>query len=317
MSISWLNLWEKRMGAAAGRQHCGGGRRSRSSIKLALETLERRLVPTIFLNAGIPLIEVHSITGVGFRENVIATMSGTKNGVTDTNKSDFHALVNWGDGQWHPADVAPNTNGTAAATFLIKGDYVYDNAVQAQPIQVEVTGPDDPTPQPTQTALAFVTDMPSGIAGTIPPLVSYSLAPSNVTVSLNAGIPLREVYSYTDVGFRENVIASLSGTVNGMTDTNKSDFHAFVNYGDNNQWFPADIAPNTNGTIAATFLIKGDYVYDHAVDSTNPNPIVVYVMGPDGTSTSSETAKGFVSDMPSGIPGRPHPWCRTPWPRPT
>jgi hypothetical protein len=130
VSISWLNLWAKRKGAAAGRQPCGVGRRSRSSIKPAVETLEQRLVPTISLNAGIPLREVYSYTGVGFRENVIASLSGTKNGVTDTNQFDFHAFVNWGDSnQWFPADIAPNTNGTFFATFQIKGDHVYDTAV--------------------------------------------------------------------------------------------------------------------------------------------------------------------------------------------
>ena len=124
--------------------------------------------------------------------------------------------------------------------------------------------------------------------------MSYSLAPSNVTVSLNAGIPLYQPNFNAGDSTTNHVIASLSGTVNGVTDTTASDFKGFANYGDSNQWFPVDIVPNTSGA-SATFLVEGSHSYQNATNPASPSPIVVYMMGPDGTSESSQTSQANVA----------------------
>jgi hypothetical protein len=237
-------------------------------------------------------------------------MSASVDGVPDTTASDFHALVNWGDSdQWFPADIAANAGGVGPATFLIKGTHVYDKACASNNpyhVVVFVMGPDG-TSTSDETGHANVFDMPSGIAGTPPPQVAYSLPPSNVGIALNPQSGQVGLFCYTGVGFRENAVASMSASVDGVPDTTASDFHALVNWGDTDQWFPADIAMNAGGVGPATFLIKGTHVYDKACASNNPYHIVVFVMGPDGTSTSDETGHANVFDMPSGIAGTPPP----------
>ena len=70
---------------------------------------------------------------------------------------------------------------------------------------------------------------------------------------------------------------------------------------------PCDSAAWTNADIVApanspqTILVKGSHIYS----TPGTYPIVVYAQGADGTSTSGETVRVTVSQMPSGIPGTP------------
>src|SRR5262249_36160601 len=127
-----------------------GSRRVRKSsrpgaIKLRLEAMEERLVPTTTFNLSFRSpVNLDSYAGVGFHENEIATLTGFVNGKVDPNISDFHAQVNWGDSsQWFPADLAPAKDGTSTQ-FYVKGDHVY-NQVGDFSIQVQAIGPDGAT----------------------------------------------------------------------------------------------------------------------------------------------------------------------------
>ncbi len=128
----------------------------------------------------------------------------------------------------------------------------------------------------------------------MPPPVPTSLAPTNVALSTSG---VASIISDTGVGFQENAVATLSGTVNGQTDPYATDFHAWINWGDSNQWTAADIA--TTGS-AGQFLVKGSHVYAQAASQYD---IVVYVVGPDGTTSTQQTAAAIVSDLPNGIVG--------------
>ena len=106
---------------------------------------------------------------------------------------------------------------------------------------------------------------------------------------------------YAGVGFQENDIASLNGYVNGQADLKVSDYHAQINWGDSNQWDMADLASANPGSPGSGFLVKGSHIYAQA----GTYHVVVYAQGADGTSTSRETVRITVSQMPSGIPGTP------------
>src|SRR5262249_14904457 len=143
-----------------------------------------------------------------------------------------------------------------------------------------------------QTASARVSNLPAGLPGIEPPSVASSQAPTNVQVSLIGGY---SISSYAGVGFRENLVAGLSGNLNRVPDPHAGDFHAFVNWGDSSQWFPADVAPNTGGA-GPSFLVKAGHVYAQA---NQQYPVVVYAIGPDGTSVTSQTAGVRVSNLPA------------------
>jgi hypothetical protein len=240
---------------------------------------------------------IDSYTGVGFTENVVAQLAGYVNGSLDTTMSDFHAEVNWGDGSgWESASLAPTmTNGLP---FLVKGSHVYTDAGQYS-IQIEAIGPGGVTSSAYTTASALVNDLPSGQPGTPPPAPPTSRPPSNVSVSFGTA---GAIDTYAGVGFIQNVVASLSGTLNGYTDTTMSDFHAEINWGDGTGWTSASLAPTMTGS-GMPFLIKGSHVYA----DPGTYSIVVYATGPDGTSSSYDTCTAQVSMMPSGQPGTSPP----------
>lgn len=257
-----------------------------------LEELEDRRVPTTLINLT-SVGTISSYAGVGFRENVLAGLTGYVNGVLDPNAGDFSAQVNWEDGSgWQAADIGSN-NGGSGGTFLVKGGHVYSQ-VGIYNIQVQAFGPGG-TSQTGQTVDASVANMPSGIPGTVPPAVTPSVSPGNVFLSQTS---VGTISSYAGVGFQENVTAGLTGYLNGQLDNQADHFHAFINWGDSDQWFAADIGSN-NGGGGGTFLVKAGHVYNQA----GSYHIVVYAIGADGTSRSSETSSAAVANMSSGIPG--------------
>jgi len=268
-----------------------------------LEQLEgRRLL------AGDVKIELYgaytldSYAGVGFQENEVATMQAQKNGQADTNKGDFQAQIQWGDGGSSTGDlVYLGTNGNWA-DYQIKGSHVYQNTGTNIPINLTVTGPDGTSVSfyPNDIDYADVAAMPSGMTGTQPSAGSNSMPPANVQIQLYGAYTLD---SYAGVGFQENEVATMQAQVNGQADATLSDFHAQINWGDSATWDSADLVYlGTNGNWA-DYLIKGSHVYQQP--NTNI-PIVVYATGPDGTSTAfypNDIDSADVVAMPSGIPG--------------
>jgi hypothetical protein len=288
------------------RRPAAGSPQRLRSWQPRLEILEDRVTPTTVLSIE-PDSTISSYAGVGFQQNAVAGLSGTVNGLPDVNPNDFTAQINWGDSTgFQNASLAVNNGGGEfSTTFLVKGSHVY-STVGSYMIEVQATGPGGTTSQPQQVATAEVSNMPSGIDGITPPAVNNPLGPSNVTVSIE---PDSTLVSYAGVGFQENAVAGLSGTLNAQTDTHKTDFHAFINWGDSNQWFAADIASNQGGgAFSTTFILKASHVYAVA----GSYHIVVYAMGADGTSRTLETSTGEVSNMSSGIPGTQPPPLATP-----
>jgi PKD repeat protein len=216
-----------------------------------------------------------------------ANLIGTLNGLPDSKPGDYRAEIDWeGNGQFEPADIVK----TASGSLVVKGSHVYDQQGTYDVLVIAV-GPGGST-DAEETAKVIVTDMPSGIPGTPPDPQPALLPPSDVTVSLGG---FYQFTSFAGVGFQENVIANVAGTLNGRLDNKPGDYVARVNWGDSDQWDDADIVKNSSGSL----LVKGTHTYAQQ----DEYPVVVYVNGPDGTSASEYTAKVIVTDMPSGIPG--------------
>jgi hypothetical protein len=194
------------------------------------------------------------------------------------NVAHYQARVNWGDsGAWDSAEIARAAN---SGPFLIKGTHVYADQ-GTYPVVAYLNGADG-TSKAVYTASVIVSPMPSGIAGTQPDGVTSPLGPSDVTVSAGGFFTLQVT---AGVGFDAQRVASILGTLNGLSDSNLSDYHAQINWGDSADWDPGQLL-SANGTIGVygshTYQVQGTY------------PIVVYVNGADGTSASQNTASAIV-----------------------
>jgi hypothetical protein len=262
----------------------------RPGVRPALEALEERCVPTVNMILYSTSLS-SSYAGVGFTQNVVAEFAASVNGFQDRTASDFRVQVDWGDGTgWTNADLALKGDGSSIP-FQVKGSHVY-NQIGTFDVTVLATGPDGST-LTRQTARASVAQMPSGLGGSVPPVPARSLLPSQVSLllyseSLNP--------SLTGVGFAQNVVADLDGSLNGQQNKTVSDYHAYINWGDSTDWTPATIVPTTGWSIP--FQVKGSHVYE------NPGTydVVVYAVGPDGTSLSRDTARASVSGNPVPTP---------------
>jgi predicted chitinase len=275
-------------------------------VELILERLEERCVPSTFLQLFTGP-SIHSYTGVGFKENEVATLAASVNGAPDPNSSDFKVQIQWGDGQTSAADLVYMGNNGSFADYLVKGSHVYQQANgNGIPVSAVATGPEG-TSTSSHTSTAYVAPMPSGIPGTVPPSQGTPTAAADVNIQL---FTASTIQSYAGVGFRENVVASLAISLNGQPDPNLSDVHAEINWGDSESWTKGDLVYMGNNGSFADYLIKGSHVY--AKTNGNGIPIVVYASGPDGTSTSDQTSTAYVSPMPSGIPGTVPPSQGTP-----
>lgn len=230
-----------------------------------------------------------SYAGLGFQRNLAANLHGTLNGQPDNQIGDFQAKIDWeGNGRFEPADLVLLGNGN----FQVKGSHKYAQQGTYQ-VSVQATGPCGTTDGPRQTTTVTVSPMPSGIPGKPAAQAANAGAARDVTVNL-AGVS--GLVSFTGVGFRENLVASLHGTLNGQPDNNLGDYQAQVNWGDSDQWDTADLVPLGNGN----FQVKGSHTYQQ---QGTAYPVVVYVNGADGTSTARHTSLVTVSPMPSGLPG--------------
>jgi hypothetical protein len=278
---------------------------------------------------------IASYAGVGFQRNDVAYLLASVNGAPDTNKSDFHPQINWGDSNSSTGNlVYEGLYNSSYAEYLIKGTHTYQqaNPNNGYSVSVSVNGPDGTSDGPQQTATAYVNDMPSGMPGMGPTLPVNLPDAENVQLLLfGAQGPYTSggsITSYDSVGFQRNDVAYLLASVNGAPDQTLSDFTAQINYGNVADWWLGDLVyEGLYNSSYAEYLIKGTYTYQqhgvyanalklnggHFIEGTqayqqantnNGYPIVVYVYGPDGTSISGQTATGYVADMPSGIPGR-------------
>ena len=232
---------------------------------------------------------INSYAGVGFQANAIANLSGNLSGQLDTTASDFQGYINWGDSnQWSPATFAINTpnNGNY---FIVKGSHVYAQAGTYH-IVLYAAGKDGTSlTQLTSTATVTNLTLPSGVTA-LPPTTTTPTGLQDVQLVLagyGPGLNPATLNSYQGVGFQANAVATLNGVVNGQTDTNLSDFQAYINWGDGNQWTQAALAKNTGGS-GEEFVVEGSHVYNTSGTFT----IVVYAVGPDGTSLTQPDSAG-------------------------
>jgi hypothetical protein len=245
------------------------------------------------------VVSLSSFAGVGLRENVVANgLEVSVNGQLDLNKNDFQARINWGDGSSSAGALVNTGSDSEKAFYTIKGSHIYNQTGRGIRVTVTVTGPEG-TSTSALTAYANVAPMPSGIGGT-PPATFQAAAPTNVWLQLDNVVSIN---SYAGVGFQENVVADgLEISVNGQPGQNKDDIHAQINWGDSAAWTSADLVYTGSDAEKAFYQIKGSHIYNQPGRDI---PIVVFVTGPDGTSTSALTAYANVAPMPSGIPGTP------------
>jgi hypothetical protein len=331
MSLSWLRQWVKSRVPAGGQIRRAGRRigtpyrapcRRQPSVRPMLEQLEDRRLMATFQLLSVQGVNspgnISSYAGVGFQENGVALLNVSANGSPDTNESDFTAQINWGDSASRDradlVDLGLDPNDHSYEQYLVKGSHIYqrNNPTGGFPVTVYVSGTGG-NPISNQTAAAFVGPMPSGIPGTQPNPVTPSSAPEVVGLGLLSVQGVNSpgnISSYAGVGFQENGVALLDASVNGSPDTTPGDFTAQINWGDSASWDRADLVDvglDPNDHSYEQYLVKGSHTYQ-GNSPTGGFPVVVYASGPDGTSTSNETATAFVAPMPSGIPGtQPNP----------
>jgi hypothetical protein len=278
----------------------------RRTVRLTLEQLEDRRVPSTFLEL-FTAASIHSYAGVGFRENQVATLAASVNGAPDSSVRDFNVKIHWGDGQTSTGNLVYLGNNGNFADFLVKGSHVYAQANgNGIPISALATGPGG-TSTSSQISTAYVAPIPSGLRGTVPPPLGTPTAPANVQMELFTSA---SVQSFAGVGFRQNVVATLAVSQNGQPYPSLGHVHAQINWGDSASWTTGDLVYLGNNGNYANYLVKGSHVYKQA--NGNGIPIVVYASGPDSTSTSEQTSTAYVATMPSGIPGTVPPPLGTP-----
>lgn len=238
---------------------------------------------------------IFSYSGVGFQENEVATIAVTLNGQPDNTMSDVAAQINWGDGNsWSQGSLVYQGDNGSFADYIVKGTHVYTQSnSNGFPIVVYATGADG-TSTSGEECTADVSPMPSGIAGTTPSATG-SASPEQVEVELGAA---STISVQSGIAFQNKEVATLAASVNDQPDTNLGDFQADINWGDDATWSTGTlIYQGTNGSFA-DYVIEGGHTY------SKPNgqgyPIVVYVAGPDGTSTSGRECTADVA-APPGI----------------
>jgi Putative Ig domain len=269
--------------------------RARSFKPFAEPLEDRQLLSTVSLQLT-NIVGINSFAGVGFQENVVTNdLEVSVNGKPDLNKSDFQAKINWGDGGSSTGDLVNIGSDLQHAFYLIKGTHIYDQPGTNIPINVTVTGPDSASTS-ALTCYADVSPMPSGIPGIPPSPSTTSMSPANVQLKLSNIVGINAT---AGVGFQNNVVANgLQISVNGQPFLTTGDIHAQVNWGDSAYWTPANLVYTGSDAQWASYTVTGSYTYNQPGRNI---PIVVYVNGPDGTSTSALTAYAQVAPNPNGM----------------
>src|SRR4051794_37869137 len=135
--------------------------------------------------------------------------------------------------------------------------------------------------------------MANSITGTQPPAVVNGAQQVSVDQ-----FPQTSFHSFAGVGFEQHPLASFQGMLNGAADGNIAHYTAYVNWGDSSTWETAGIAPRPVNA-AAPFLVKGSHVYS----AVGTFPVVVFLQGSDGTSTSAQMTSVTVDPLASGLVG--------------
>jgi hypothetical protein len=153
---------------------------------------------------------------------------------------------------------------------------------------VYVTGPDGQTIS-QQTTAGSVAQMPDPLSLPVsaPPVQGGPQPLGNVQESLSN---VAYLTGYAGVSITGQV-ANLSGSYQGYQDTNVSDYHALINWGDSGRWDPAQLV-SLNGSIQ----VIGTHTYNQA----GTYQIVVYVAGPDGQTLSQQTTAASIANLPGG-----------------
>jgi hypothetical protein len=240
--------------------------------------------------------DVNSYAGVGLQQNEVGILYAQVNGQADPNVKDFHAQINWGDSSaWTAADLVYIGNNGNSAEFLIKGSHTYAQPNSNIPVVVYVNGPDG-TSASNETAVANAAPMPSGIPGAAPAATPITLPPSNVQEQIISLPPGDDVnFNAGDTSVRQ--LGTLQAQVNGEGDPNVNDFHVQINWGSSSAWTAGSLVYTGMSGNMAQFAIEGSPPANLPA-GTNV-PIVAYVTGPDGTSTSNLTAYANVTAQPT------------------
>ena len=124
---------------------------------------------------------IQSFAGIGFQQNVVASLAISLNGQPDPNLGDVHAEINWGDiSSWTTGSLAFMGNNGSFADYVIKGSHVYrqpnGNGI---PIVVYASGSDG-TSTSSQTSTAYVAPNPNP-----EPLPSQAVPNSNGSVTVS------------------------------------------------------------------------------------------------------------------------------------
>jgi len=264
-------------------------RRGPIETRPLLEALEgRRMLSTVQLNVD-GVSPFNAFTGVGFRYDPVASLTPVVDGKIDTDATHYTASIDWGDGHSSTGYIAKT--GNASHPFLVKGIHTYTSSAQYT-VKVTVTGPQSVKKTATTMTLNPVA-MPDSRSNPITEPYSYSgaVALSDVQMSIQQ-VP--SFASYTGIGFQRNPIALLYCTVNGTVDKTLSHYHAQVNWGDGNLWYPADLGLVTSNT-SYPLIVKGNHIYNTA----GQYKVTTYITGPDGQTGNVYTAIASVNDLPA------------------
>jgi hypothetical protein len=286
-----LRTWMKKSLTSAGRPTRRPKHNRARAFQPELERLEERtlLSADMFLehlNSG---VYVNAYQGVGFTRNQVATLAGPT-GLTSSNTP---IQINWGDGKTSAGELADvGSNGIGSEIYQVKGSHVFQQLASGTQITVTVVG----QVPATETAEAYVVGMPSGLQGTPPPNAKPTGNPADVYVQLqhlNSG-----VYVNTQVGDTTPVkVGSFFASLNGQPDLTanpQSQFTAYVNWGNSSSWTKAQLV--YQGASSGGYdIIASPPPYAKPTPDGQMMPIIVYLTGPDGTSTSTETAEAIVT----------------------
>ncbi len=180
------------------------------------------------------------------------------------------------------------------AEYLIKGSNTYDTPSRGNPIVVFAQGPDG-TSISSQTCTGIVAPMPSGIPGTQPNPTYHSSRPEDVDFQLGAETPISTAVG---VGFQNQPVAVMLVQVNGQPDKTTSHYTAQINWGDGDSWDKGTVVYKALNGNWAEYEIEGSHTYQ---ETSSGYPIVVFLNGPDGTSTSGRTCTAIVGPNPYGL----------------
>ncbi len=166
---------------------------------------------------------------------------------------------------------------------------------------------------------AVVQALPKGLLPTPPPFgkpATWKATNPLADVQLAMQTPVTwlgtpaAITSNAGSGFTAQPVAILDNTINdpshkitsGNCSTNPQDFKCFINWGDGTSW-DGDSAKLVYSGTNGRFEIDGSHVYQNA----GTYNILVYVIGPDGTSLSQVTCLAQVNSnwfpFGPGVPG--------------